>query len=179
MSLLLGCSNIYPPALTDPPTYLHRLKLFLPPHLIACFASHAAVERAVSRPRSGILSFASTTFILSMFNVNARGITIPNVVVGMAIFSGGLVQFIAGMWEYPRGNLFGATGACLSLIFCLYIFLAQRVWSVHGAAAACPLHLIHTSQPFRPRCAELASCGPPRRARSAPKFLKRSGDHAR
>ena len=114
-----------------------------------------------------------------MFNVNARGITIPNVVVGMAIFSGGLVQLIAGMWEYPRGNLFGATGACLSLIFFLYILLAQRVWSVHGAAAACPLHLIHTSQPFRPRGAELASCGPPRRARSAPKFLKRSGDHAR
>ena len=113
MSVLLGCSNIYPPALTDPPTYLHRLKLFLPPHLIACFASHAAVERAVAHPRSGILSFASTTFILSMFNVNARGITIPNVVVGMAIFSGGLVQFVAGMWEYPRGNVFGATGACL------------------------------------------------------------------
>lgn len=45
-----------------------------------------------------------------MFNVNTRGIRTPNVVVGMAIFAGGLLQFIAGMWEFPRGNVFGATG---------------------------------------------------------------------
>ncbi|KAJ7091301.1 GPR1/FUN34/yaaH family-domain-containing protein [Mycena crocata] len=57
----------------------------------------------------GLFSFASTTFILSMFNVQTRGITVPNVVVGMAIFGGGLTQFIAGMWELPRGNVFGAT----------------------------------------------------------------------
>ncbi|KAJ7167983.1 GPR1/FUN34/yaaH family-domain-containing protein [Mycena filopes] len=57
----------------------------------------------------GLFAFASTTFILSMYNVNTRGITTPNVVVGMAIFGGGLTQFIAGMWEFPRGNVFGAT----------------------------------------------------------------------
>jgi hypothetical protein len=28
----------------------------------------------------------------------------------MAIFTGGLVQLLAGMWEFPRGNVFGATG---------------------------------------------------------------------
>ncbi|KAF9477843.1 hypothetical protein BDN70DRAFT_880696 [Pholiota conissans] len=58
---------------------------------------------------AGIFAFASTTFILSMFNANVRGIEHPHVVVGMAIFAGGLVQFCAGMWEFPRGNLFGAT----------------------------------------------------------------------
>ncbi|KAJ6505735.1 FUN34 transmembrane protein [Mycena vitilis] len=57
----------------------------------------------------GLFAFASTTFILSMYNVQTRGITAPNVVVGMAIFAGGLTQFIAGMWEMPRGNVFGAT----------------------------------------------------------------------
>jgi len=57
----------------------------------------------------GLFSFASTTFILSLYNVNARGINTPNVVVGMACFSGGLAQFLAGMWEFPRGNTFGAT----------------------------------------------------------------------
>lgn len=57
----------------------------------------------------GLFAFAGTTFILSLFNVQARGITVPNVVVGMAIFAGGLTQFIAGMWEFPRGNVFGAT----------------------------------------------------------------------
>jgi len=57
----------------------------------------------------GLFSFASTTFILSLFNVGTRGIAVPNVVVGMAIFTGGLVQLLAGMWEFPRGNVFGAT----------------------------------------------------------------------
>jgi len=57
----------------------------------------------------GLFAFASTTFILSMYNVQTRGITHSNVVVGMAIFAGGLTQFIAGMWEFPRGNVFGAT----------------------------------------------------------------------
>jgi succinate-acetate transporter protein len=57
----------------------------------------------------GLFSFASTTFILSLINVQARGVATPNVVVGMAIFTGGLVQLLAGMWEFPRGNVFGAT----------------------------------------------------------------------
>ena len=59
---------------------------------------------------SGIFSFAATTFLLSIFNVGTRGVQTPNIVVGMAIFAGGLSQFIAGMWEFPRGNVFGATG---------------------------------------------------------------------
>jgi len=57
----------------------------------------------------GLFSFASTTFILSLVNVSTRGVTTPNIVVGMAIFTGGLVQLLAGMWEFPRGNVFGAT----------------------------------------------------------------------
>jgi succinate-acetate transporter protein len=57
----------------------------------------------------GLFSFASSTFILSLYNVNARGIETPNVVLGMAIFCGGLAQLLAGMWEFPSGNMFGAT----------------------------------------------------------------------
>jgi len=57
-----------------------------------------------------------------MYNVNTRGVQAPNVVVGMAIFSGGLLQFMAGMWEFPRGNTFGATGNALHSLFdtCIY-----------------------------------------------------------
>ena len=61
-------------------------------------------------PSSGLFSFASTTFLLSLYNVNTRGIHTSNVIVGMAIFTGGLLQFIAGMWEFPRGNVLAATG---------------------------------------------------------------------
>ncbi|RXW14421.1 hypothetical protein EST38_g11434 [Candolleomyces aberdarensis] len=54
----------------------------------------------------GLFSFASTTLMLSLYNAQARGIHHPNVVVGMAIFCGGLAQLLAGMWEFPRGNTF-------------------------------------------------------------------------
>jgi len=57
----------------------------------------------------GLYSFASTTLILSLYNVGARGIDTPNVVVGMALFCGGLAQLLAGMWEFATGNCFGAT----------------------------------------------------------------------
>lgn len=57
----------------------------------------------------GLMSFASTTLILSLVNVNARGVTHPEIVVGMALFVGGLCQLLAGMWEFACGNTFGAT----------------------------------------------------------------------
>ncbi|KAH9963646.1 GPR1/FUN34/yaaH family-domain-containing protein [Russula dissimulans] len=57
----------------------------------------------------GLFAFASTTLVLSLYNVHARHITVPNVVVGMALFYGGLAQFLAGMWEFAAGNAFGAT----------------------------------------------------------------------
>jgi succinate-acetate transporter protein len=57
-----------------------------------------------------LFSFASTTLVLSLYNVHARHIVVPNVVVGMALFFGGLAQFLAGMWEFASGNTFGATG---------------------------------------------------------------------
>jgi len=64
----------------------------------------------VGNPGSlGLFSFASTTFMLSLYNLQTRNITHPNVVLGMAIFCGGLAQLLAGMWEFPRGNVFGGT----------------------------------------------------------------------
>ncbi|GAA5964735.1 hypothetical protein JCM21900_003016 [Sporobolomyces salmonicolor] len=57
----------------------------------------------------GLCGFALTTFVLSLINVHARGVTVPNVVVGPALFYGGLAQLLAGMWEFATGNTFGAT----------------------------------------------------------------------
>jgi succinate-acetate transporter protein len=56
----------------------------------------------------GLAAFAMTTFVLSMFNsnlVDARGIP---VVLGLALAYGGVVQLLAGMWEFRTGNTFGA-----------------------------------------------------------------------
>jgi len=57
----------------------------------------------------GLSAFALTTFVLSLINLQTRGITNPNVVVGMAYGYGGLVQLLAGMWEMASGNTFAAT----------------------------------------------------------------------
>lgn len=54
----------------------------------------------------GLCGFAMTTFVLSMFNARAMGITVPNVVVGLAVFYGGFAQFAAGIWEGLIGNTF-------------------------------------------------------------------------
>ncbi|KAB5589245.1 BIR domain-containing protein [Ceratobasidium theobromae] len=61
----------------------------------------------------GLLSFATTTLILSLYNIGARGISVPNVVVAMAMGVGGLCQLLAGMWEFATGNTFGATAFSL------------------------------------------------------------------
>ncbi|KAI1642719.1 GPR1/FUN34/yaaH family-domain-containing protein [Daldinia loculata] len=57
----------------------------------------------------GLSAFAMTTFVLSLVNVNARGIAIPNIALTLAYGYGGLVQLLAGMWEMAVGNTFGAT----------------------------------------------------------------------
>jgi succinate-acetate transporter protein len=53
--------------------------------------------------------FAGTTFVLSLINLQTAKVATPNIVVGMAVFVGGLVQLLAGMWEFAAGNTFGAT----------------------------------------------------------------------
>lgn len=60
----------------------------------------------------GLSGFALTTFVLSMYNAKAMGIEIPNVVVAPAMFYGGLVQLIAGIWEIALENTFGGTALC-------------------------------------------------------------------
>jgi len=60
----------------------------------------------------GLFAFGTTTFVLSCYNAGIFGIhlsTPPNLVIGMAVFYGGIAQFAAGMWEFRTGNTFGAT----------------------------------------------------------------------
>lgn len=58
----------------------------------------------------GLSGFALTTFVLSVANAGfLPGKTDALAVVGLALFYGGIVQLLAGMWEFRGGNTFGAT----------------------------------------------------------------------
>src|SRR5947207_8640114 len=56
----------------------------------------------------GLAAFAGTTFVLSVFNTNMANSTGINVVIGLALFYGGIGQLLAGMWEFRKANTFGA-----------------------------------------------------------------------
>lgn len=56
----------------------------------------------------GLGAFAMTTFILSSVNAGWLPKSVEGVVLGLALFYGGIVQVFAGMWEFAKGNTFGA-----------------------------------------------------------------------
>ena len=56
----------------------------------------------------GLAAFAMTTFFLSSVNAGWLPVTVEPVVLGLALFYGGIVQVLAGMWEFAKGNTFGA-----------------------------------------------------------------------
>jgi succinate-acetate transporter protein len=56
----------------------------------------------------GLAGFAGTTFFLSVVNTNMLGASVQTIVLGLALFYGGLAQLLAGMWEFVKGNTFGA-----------------------------------------------------------------------
>jgi uncharacterized protein len=79
-----------------------------PPRAAPPPADPAAASIADPAPL-GLAAFALTTFVLSMFNaglVDSKG---EPIVVGLALAYGGAAQLLAGMWEFRKGNTFGAT----------------------------------------------------------------------
>lgn len=56
----------------------------------------------------GLAGFALTTFMLSCFNSGLAPAGAEVVVLGVALFYGGIAQLLAGMWEFAKGNTFGA-----------------------------------------------------------------------
>lgn len=56
----------------------------------------------------GLCAFAATTFILSLCNAKALGVSVPHVVAGMGFWYGGIAQVIAGVFEMIYGSTFGA-----------------------------------------------------------------------
>jgi succinate-acetate transporter protein len=80
----------------------------------------------------GLAAFAMTTFVLSMFNANLVNEKGTPVVLGLALAYGGIVQVLAGMWEFRTGNTFGAVafssfGAFWISFWALEVFYAKDI----------------------------------------------------
>ena len=87
----------------------------------------------------GLAAFALTTFILSGHNASF----IPDIAwLGLAFFYGGLVQLLAGMWEFRNRNVFGATafstygGFWMALGFFVTLTLVSKTAAAAVAAPA-------------------------------------------
>lgn len=76
--------------------------------VVATPPSAPAVSRVADPAPLGLAAFAGTTFFLSVINTNMVSNTVLTGVLGLALFYGGLGQLLAGMWEFARGNTFGA-----------------------------------------------------------------------
>ena len=60
----------------------------------------------------GLGAFALTTFVLSVVNAGIVPAKVEPVVFGLAFAYGGAAQLVAGIWEFAKGNTFGATAVC-------------------------------------------------------------------
>jgi len=82
----------------------------------------------------GLAAFALTTFLLSAHNAGwTRGT--GNDWLGYAFAYGGACQLLAGMWEFKRGNTFGATAFTAYGAFWWSYFLLVDVFLAKTAPA--------------------------------------------
>jgi uncharacterized protein len=72
----------------------------------------AAAAQIADPAPLGLAAFALTTFMLSTVNAGWLPDTVEPVVFGLALAYGGIGQFAAGIWEFAKGNTFGATAFC-------------------------------------------------------------------
>jgi hypothetical protein len=90
----------------------------------------------------GLAGFGLTTFALGMINVGAIDTSALPVVFPLALAYGGLVQLLAGMWAFIRGDTFAAVGFSsyggfwISFWALNAFFLKQIPASEQGAALA-------------------------------------------
>lgn len=89
----------------------------------------------------GLAAFALTTFLLSLVNAGVMPKDAEPVMLGVALAFGGLAQLLAGMWEFRKGNVFGATvfssyGAFWLSFWAYLTFYAEGIPAEHHGVAA-------------------------------------------
>ena len=113
-------------------------------------AGHAALSRGLASEQVnmiadpgplGLAAFALTTFVLSLLNAGVLPADTEPVVLGLALAYGGVAQLLAGMWEFKKGNVFGATafasfGAFWISFWAYVTFYAESIPAAHHGAAA-------------------------------------------
>ena len=87
----------------------------------------------------GLAAFAATTFGLSMWNTTLVNPGAVEMVIVLALVYGGIIQVIAGIWEFRTGNTFGAVAFCSYGAFWIsFYFLVHQqlpiIISVHPTA---------------------------------------------
>jgi len=89
----------------------------------------------------GLAAFALTTFLLSLVNAGILPKDTEPVMLGVALAFGGFAQLLAGMWEFRKGNVFGATvfssyGAFWLSFWAYLTFYAEGIPAEHHGVAA-------------------------------------------
>ena len=95
----------------------------------------------------GLACFALTTFLLSLFNAGLLPASGEPIVFGVALAYGGVAQVLAGMWEFRKGNVFGATaftsyGAFWISFWAFVTFYAPAISDATARATAVGWYLI-------------------------------------
>src|SRR3954468_2927754 len=95
----------------------------------------------------GLGCFALTTFLLSLFNAGLLPAAGEPIVFGVALAYGGATQVLAGMWEFRKGNVFGATaftsyGAFWLSFWAFVTFYAADIPDVDDRATVVGWYLI-------------------------------------
>jgi uncharacterized protein len=97
----------------------------------------------------GLAGFAGTTFFLSAVNANLLPKTVEAGVLGLAIFYGGIAQLLAGMWEFTKGNTFGATAfSSFGAFWLAFWWLATKSVPAMVASKAKPDDINHAVGTF-------------------------------
>jgi succinate-acetate transporter protein len=76
----------------------------------------------------GLAGFGMTTFMLSVFNAGLLSTTLEGSVLALALFYGGGVQLLAGMWEFHNRNTFGAVAfSSFGAFWLAYWYFAEHI----------------------------------------------------
>lgn len=80
-----------------------------------------------------LVSFGITTVLLSLVNANILTAQSMGIVLAVALPVGGVIQLLAGMWDFARNNMFGAITSATFGGFWLSFWFIENTSSIPAA----------------------------------------------